>query len=145
MRAAPPFRDAAVEAVFASYTEPARAGLLALRRLIFETAAATPGVGAVKETLKWGQPAYLTPETKSGSTLRLAPDKQGGFAIYAHCQTTIIPDFRDLFPDGFDYEGNRAIHFRDADSLPLERLRLLVSSALTWHLSKRKQATRLQR
>ncbi|PJK31126.1 DUF1801 domain-containing protein [Minwuia thermotolerans] len=145
MKVAPPFRDAAVQAVFDSYAEPAREGLLALRGLIFETAAATPGVGAVEETLKWGQPAYLTPETKSGSTLRLAPDKQGGFAIYAHCQTTIIPDFRDLFPEGFDYEGNRAIHFRDADSLPLERLRLLISSALTWRLRKRKPAARPQR
>jgi hypothetical protein len=42
---------------------------------------ATPGVGALHETLKWGQPAYLTPETRSGTTLRLGVPKSGGYAI----------------------------------------------------------------
>jgi hypothetical protein len=45
--------------------------LLALRRVIFATAAATPGVGVLTETLKWGEPAHVTAETASGSTIRL--------------------------------------------------------------------------
>jgi len=40
--------------------------------LIFQTGKGHQGVGALQETLKWGQPSYLTPETKaaarSGST-----------------------------------------------------------------------------
>ncbi len=130
----PPFENPAVAAVFESFPTPKREGLLALRDLIFETAAETPGVGALEETLKWGQPAYLTPKTKSGSTIRLGLPKQGGFALYAHCQTTIIPDFRSLFPDEFQYEGNRAVHFKEGTSLPLDPLRLLIRSALTYHL-----------
>ena len=35
-----------------------------LRQLIFETAAATEVVGELEETLKWGEPSYLTPKTK---------------------------------------------------------------------------------
>ena len=110
---------------------------LRLRGLIFETAAATPGVGALEETLKWGQPAYLTPETKAGSTLRLGLPKDGGFALYAHCQTTIVSDFRSLFPDAFAYEGNRAVRFDAGGALPREELTLLIRSALTYHLNKR--------
>lgn len=132
--AIPPFENPAVAAAYKSFPAPQREGLLTLRRLIFETAAETPGVGTLEETLKWGQPAYLTPTTRSGSTIRLGLPKQGGFALYAHCQTTIIPDFRNLFPDAFHYEGNRAVHFKVGTSLPLDPLRLLVRSALTYHL-----------
>lgn len=134
MEAKPAFKDPDVEAKFASFPEPARAGLLALRGLIFETAKTTPDIGALQERLKWGQPAYLTPETRSGSTIRLGLPKQGGFALYTHCQTTILSDFRNLFPDDFVYEGNRAIHFKDSKALPFEKLRLLIHSALTYHL-----------
>lgn len=132
--AIPPFESPAVAAAYESFPSQVRQGLLTLRSLIFETAAETPGVGTLEETLKWGQPAYLTPKTKSGSTIRLGLPKQGGFALYAHCQTTIIPEFRSLFPDEFQYEGNRAVHFRESTSLPLDPLRLLIRSALTYHL-----------
>ena len=39
--------NAAVENVFAGYPSPVKSKLLALRKLIFETAKATPGVGAL--------------------------------------------------------------------------------------------------
>ncbi|WP_193172223.1 DUF1801 domain-containing protein [Nisaea nitritireducens] len=132
--AIPPFENPAVAAAYESFPPREREGLLALRDLIFETAAETPGVGPLEETLKWGQPAYLTPKTRSGSTIRLGLPKQGGFALYTHCQTTLIPDFRSLFPDDFRYEGNRAVHFREGTALPLDPLRLLIRSALTYHL-----------
>ncbi|MGF1475062.1 MAG: DUF1801 domain-containing protein [Geminicoccaceae bacterium] len=133
MKAKPPFQNPDVEAAFASFPEPARTGLLTLRALIFDTAETEPGVGGLEETLKWGQPAYLTPETKSGSTIRLGLPKQGGFALYTHCQTTILSDFRSIFPHDFVYEGNRGIHFHDEDNLSPDKLRLLIRSALTYH------------
>lgn len=134
MKPATPFTDAAVERVFAGFSDNARTGLLALRELIFEEAAQTDGVGPLLETLKWGQPAYLTPKTKSGSTIRLGMSKQGDFAIFTHCQTTIMSDFQSLFPDEFTFEGNRAVHFKSDEILPLNSLRLLIRRALTYHL-----------
>lgn len=128
------FDDPNVEHAFSGFPEEARNGLMQLRELIFEVAAQTEGVGKIQEALKWGQPAYLTPETKSGSTIRLGLPKQGGLAIYTHCQTTILSDFQTIFPDGFVYEGNRAIHFKIGAELPLDRLALLVKRALTYHL-----------
>lgn len=134
MNAVPPITDPDVKARFSAFPAPERAGLLELRGLIFETAAATPDVGVITETLKWGQPAYLTGVSKSGSTIRLGQPKHGGFAIYTHCQTSIISDFQSIFPHDFTYEGNRAVHFKDHETLPLEKLRLLIRSALTYHL-----------
>ena len=134
----PPFARPDVRAAFDAFDTPARDGLLQIRALIFETAAADPAVGQLEETLKWGQPAYLTPETRSGSTIRLGVPKEGGFALYAHCQTTIISDFQGIFPDAFRYEGNRAVHFQADTALALDSLRLLVASALTYHLQKKR-------
>ena len=127
----PPFQSPEVEAAFAAFPEDARTGLLALRRLIFETAAETQGIGRIKECLKWGQPSYLTPDTKSGTTIRLGMPKTGGMALFTHCQTSVISDFRTLFPDDFAYDGNRAVHIApDADK---SKLRLIIRQALTYH------------
>ena len=67
-----PFSSPRVAQVFDSYPPALRTRLLALRALIFEVAASTPGVGELEETLKWGEPAYLTTQSKSGSTVRIA-------------------------------------------------------------------------
>ena len=54
------FADKNVAEVFRRYPAELRARLMALRELIFDVAAGTEGVGPLRETLKWGQPSYLT-------------------------------------------------------------------------------------
>jgi hypothetical protein len=125
--------DQKVRAVFDAAPAPARAGMLALRQLIFDVAAGLPQVGPVEEALCWGEPAYLTPVTRSGSTIRVGAPKAGGFALYCHCQTSLIADFRDLMGSTFRYEGNRAVLFRDVEDIHPDKLALLVARALTWH------------
>ena len=112
----------AVDAVFDAYPKPVKAKLLALRRLIFDTAKATKGVGALEETLKWGQPSYLTPETKSGSTIRIDQVKAeaGQYAVYFHCQTDLVETFRELYPE-LRYGGNRASCSTPRTSCPRPR------------------------
>jgi Domain of unknown function (DU1801) len=131
-----------VEAVFDAYPRPLKARLLALRRLILQTAKATAGVGTLQETLKWGQPSYLTAETKSGSTIRIDQVKSAAnqYAIYFHCQTDLVETFRELYPTQFRYGGNRCILFDAADKPPDAALRHCVALALTYHLNKRKTA-----
>lgn len=121
---------------FDTIPDPARGWLLTLRRTIFEVAADTPGVGAISETLKWHQPAYLTDATKSGTTIRLGVSKTGSAALFVHCQTTIVADFQAQFPDDFTYEGNRAVLFSSKAEMTGVPVRLLIRSALTYHLSK---------
>jgi hypothetical protein len=129
----------AVEAVFASYPKPVKAKLLALRRLILDTAKTTKGVGAIEEALKWGQPSYLTPESKSGSTIRIDQVKAeaGQYAVYFHCQTNLVGTFRELYPE-LRYGGNRCILLNAADKVPEAALRHCVALALTYHVGKRK-------
>jgi hypothetical protein len=132
----------AVDAVFGAYPKPLKSKLLALRRLIFDTARTTKGVGRLEETLKWGQPSYLTPETKSGSTIRIDQVKPATnrYAVYFHCQTDLVETFRELYPTEFDYGGNRSILLNAEDEIPEQALRHCVALALTYHLNKRKPA-----
>jgi len=130
----------AVDAIFSACPNPIRTRLLALRRLIFDTARTTEGVGRLEETLKWGQPSYLTPETKSGSTIRIDQVKStaGQYAVYFHCQTDLVASFRELYPRSFSYGGNRSILFNAADEIDQAALRHCLALALTYHLKKRK-------
>lgn len=133
---APPFQSQDVAQVFAGYPDADRAKLIELRGAIFDEAARLPEVGAVVECLKWGQPAYLTPETKSGSTIRLGTVKAGGIGLFTHCQTSLISDFQSTVGQGLRFDGNRAVLFSSADELPKAQLRSLIRSALTYHLNK---------
>jgi Domain of unknown function (DU1801) len=133
--------ESAVDAVFSAYPGPVRSKLKALRRLIFDTARTTDGVGALEETLKWGQPSYLTTESKSGSTIRIDQVKTeaGRYAVYFHCQTDLVETFRELYPE-LSYSGNRAILLDAGEKLPEKALRHCVALALTYHLRRRKGA-----
>lgn len=131
-----PFASANIAAAFDIPNMQARKGLLALRAMVFEVADDLPQIGKVEEALRWGQPAYLTPETKSGSTLRLGIPKSGGFALFVHCQTSLISDYRAAFPDATDIEGKRAILFNDTADIDPNSLKWLIRRALTYHLKR---------
>jgi Domain of unknown function (DU1801) len=133
-----------VAAVFAAYPPKLRTKLAELRRLILQTAAATPGVGPLEETLKWGQPSYLTSATKSGTTVRIdrLKGKNERYALFVHCQTDLTETFRELYPDTFRYQGRRAIVFDADDTLDEASLRHCIALALTYHLRKKRQRTR---
>ena len=114
--------------------------MLALRRLIFDTAGNIEGVGPLQEVLKWGQPSYLTQKTKSGSTIRIDRIKSADqYAIYFHCQTNLVETFRELYPE-LRYGGNRCILLSAEDKAPAAALRHCVALALTYHLRRRKTA-----
>ena len=134
------FSDPAVNAVFGAYPRPVRTRLLALRCLIFDTAKTTKGVGRLQETLKWGQPSYLTPETGSGSTIRIDRIKSTAdqYAVYFHCQTDLVATFRELYAGELSFGGNRSIVLNARDKIPGAALRHCLALALTYHLNKRK-------
>ncbi|MEO3387676.1 DUF1801 domain-containing protein [Mesorhizobium sp. CAU 1741] len=131
--------DGAITTVFDGYPEATRRALLGLRRLIYETAAETKGVGPIEEALKWGQPSYLTSKSKSGSTIRLGTPKDGDetVAIFFHCQTNLVSTFRSLYPDRFAFDGNRAIHVSVHADMFSAELKHCISLALTYHSRKK--------
>lgn len=135
----PDLAESGVSSVFDRYPAHVRGMLLRVRTLIFEAGAAQEGVGRIDETLKWGQPAYLTPQTGSGSTVRIdaVRDDPDGFAVYFHCQTDLVETFRRLYPDRFSFEGNRALRFNANDALPEDELRHCIGLTLTYHQRRR--------
>ena len=103
--------------------------------MILETASGADAVGEVRETLKWGQPSYLT---KSGSTIRIdwresSPEQ---YAMYFHCGSVLIDTFKELYRGQLDFEGNRAIVFEADEAFPVDAIRQCILLALTYHLRK---------
>jgi Domain of unknown function (DU1801) len=115
---------------FDAFPARLRGRLLALRRIVRDTAAKMDGVGALTETLKWGQPAYLA---KGGSTIRLGAvkDDPNRVALYFICHTDLIARFRELYPE-LAYDGNRAILLDARAKLPEDSLRHCISLALSY-------------
>ena len=127
--------------IFDAYPKRIRLKLMFLRRLIFDVAARTAGVGELEETLKWGQPSYLTTQSKSGSLIRIdrVKSRAGTYAMYFHCQTTLVDTFKELYHDKFRFEGNRSLLFNENDKIPVAELSHCIALALTYHLDKKSQ------
>ncbi len=124
-----PFTGQDVARVFQAYPAPTRRRLLRLRQLIFATAAK-----ALEETLRWGEPAYVT-ATGGGSTIRIDRRRKNPnqYAMYFHCRTSLVDTFRIAFPGTFTFEGNRAIVFDEGDRVPVRELAVCIETALTYH------------
>ena len=132
-------KDLTVHEAFNAYPAPLKKRLLEVREIIFAVAAQTDGVGVIEETLKWREPAYLTSETGSGTTIRISSVKNSAdkFGVYFNCQTSLIEDFRQLYPDTFKFAGKRALLFDVDKALPLEPLKHCIALAQTYHLRKK--------
>lgn len=141
----------AVRKKFESYPTKIRAKLEYLRSLILEVAHNTEQVGDIEETLKWGEPAYITLPVKGkatdpsikvkkakapGTTIRIdwKSKTPNQYALYVNCKTNLIDTYNSLFPGTFIFEGSRALVFELDQALPEEELRICIQMALTYHL-----------
>jgi hypothetical protein len=117
---------------FQRLDEPARKKLLTWRDLAFEVASADPRIGDLTETLKWGQPSYLTEATKSGGTLRLGITGEGRSTLFVTCSSNLADQIRERYGDELDIEGNRAIIPREETSDDI--LRHVMAMVFTYKL-----------
>lgn len=124
--------NADVEKVIENYPAEIVGKILILRKLILDTALEIEEIDKLEETLKWGEPSYLT---KNGSTIRIAWKKSNPnqFAMYFNCNTILVETFREIYKDVFKFEGNRAIVFDENDEIPIEALKHCIELALTYH------------
>ena len=128
-----------IETTISAFSPAAKRKANALHRLILATAKRIPEVGELTETLKWGEPAYLTEQTKSGSTIRIAWKQKNPeqIALMFNCQTTLVDGFRTRFPE-LSYEGSRALVLQVNEALPTEALKECIAAALTYHRAKKR-------
>lgn len=124
-----------VKKVFKGYPEFARNKIQNLRKLIVESAEELDEVTDMQETLKWGEPSYIT---KIGSTIRIdwkqkQPDQ---YAMYFQCTSSLVSTFKIVYPDRFTFEGNRALVFQMDEKLPEAELKKCIKAGLTYHKVK---------
>lgn len=124
-----------VKDVFDLYPEFVKEQMLYLRRLVLLVAEETKEVEEIEETLKWGEPSYLT---KYGSTLRMdwKSKTPNQFAMYFKCTSQLVPTFKIVFKDLFNFEKNRAILFELDQEIPENELKQCIKLALTYHKVK---------
>jgi Domain of unknown function (DU1801) len=125
--------------VLNDHPKPMKDALLSLRKLVLKTAQETEGVGPIEEALKWGQLSFLTRESGSGSTIRIDAlrDDPTKYAMYFHCQSGLVGDFRNLYSTQLKFIGERSIEFSLGETLPIAELKHCIALALTHHLRKR--------
>jgi len=121
--------------VFNRYPPTIQKRLMQLRQWIIDVATETEGVKGLEETLKWGEPSYLT---QTGSTIRMgwkekSPDQ---YALYFHCKTKLVDTFKEVYGDQFRFEGNRAIILYLDEEIPVDALKHCIALSLTYHLRK---------
>ncbi len=124
--------DPRVEDVYANYPDFVRDKMLYLRALVIDTAKAMQDVTILEETLKWGEPSFLT---KKGSTLRMDWKQQtpNQYALYFQCSTRLVDTFKLVFSQKFSYQGKRAIVFKLNETLPELELQQCIQAALRYH------------
>jgi len=120
----------------APYSFKAQKLLTHLRKLVHKTAGDLPEVGEITEALRWNQFSFLT--EKSGSTFRIDGKRNDAnvVAMYFHCQSGLIDQFKTHYAKELKFEGNRAIILDVNEKLPVAALRHCISLALTHHLRK---------
>ena len=99
--------------------------------------AAADGAIEIAETVKWGQLSFVTPNGE-GTTVRFGQPKGRDdiCAVYVHCQTDLVGRWRSLYPDAFEYEGNRAVYVPSTGDVDTAALSHMISMALRYHASK---------
>ncbi len=125
-------QNPAVNKKFQNYPVSVQDKMNHLRQLILEAAEELEGLQEIEETLKWNEPSYLA---KKGSTIRIdwkekTPDQ---YAIYFKCTSKLVPTFKEVFGDLFNYEGDRAIIFQLNDPIPKKELKKCISAGLRYH------------
>ena len=122
--------DLGVKQKFETYPEDVAKALHVIRLLIINTAK-KDGITNLVETLKWGEPSYIS---HIGSTIRYdwKSNVPNEYRIYFHCQTTLVETFKEVYGNTFMYEGNRALVFNLHDAIPVKALTHCVSMALRY-------------
>ncbi len=118
-----------------NYPTAVSESLFHLREIIYQVISKHDDIGEVEETLKWGQPSYVS---KNGSTVRIDGNTKtpNHYFMYFHCQTSLVETFKLLYPDHFTFEGKRALVFSVGEALPENELKPCIAMALRYHLIK---------
>lgn len=112
----------------------ARSAFEQIRAVILRSAQQAD-VGALCESLKWGQPAWRPVRPRQGSTLRLMwqDNAPQSLALFVDCKTSLSATMQDIYPTVFKYEKQRALRFDIAAPLSVDAIDHLARLTFTYH------------
>lgn len=125
-----------LENKYKNYPPKVKKEILALRELILDLANKEKEVDFIGKALKWGEPSFLT--KSSGSTLRIdwkekTPDYM---SLYVNCQTKLIAMFKELYPNDFEFIGNREVKIPLNGKYSKNKLKKCILLVLKYNLVK---------
>jgi len=121
----------------ADYPPKLQENLQSLRQIVHAVADKTNGCGTIVEDLKWNQISFLTQKPKSGTTIRFDKNATNTISLYVNCNSTLIADFKQHYPDAFQYVGTREVVLPTNISGVQAELEHMIALALTYHKNKR--------
>lgn len=83
----------------------------------------------VAVSIKWGQLSFASP---LGTPIRIDRFDDERIALFVHCQTTLVEQWREMFGDTLNFSKTRAIILNTNEPLPLNELKMCVQMALTY-------------
>ncbi|MEL6921805.1 MAG: DUF1801 domain-containing protein [Pseudomonadota bacterium] len=110
-----------------------------LKALIIKAAHERPEIGALGQSMKWGQPSFTPAKAGVGSSVRIETRADGEHALMFICTTGLVDTFRDIYGDTLAFDGKRAIRIPADGMSDAEALKHCVQLALTHKLRKRKR------
>ena len=127
-----------VKTKFDYYPDHIKLKMMELRGLIYEVAESTEGAGKLDETLKWGEPAYLPKNPKSGTTIRIdwKEKNPNQLAMYVSCNTSLVDSYRSRFDGKLSFEGDRAVILPIDKPLQKVELMICIQMALLYHVNR---------
>jgi hypothetical protein len=127
-----------VDEKYNSYPPQVKPKLIELRKLILNIANTVEEVDFIGEDLKWGEPSFLT--KSSGSTIRMDWKQKNpdSISLFVNCQTKLIAIFKELYPEDFEYVGNRELKIPLKKKYSKQKLSMCIELALKYNLIKNK-------
>ena len=127
---------------FALWPDAAQSRAFDIRTLCWRVAEAAD-IGALSESLKWGQPAWRPLRSRTGSTLRLSWDANAPqrLDLFVDCKTDLAARVIDRFPAIFGSDGRRRLTLPTDGPLPEDALWFLAEQTLTYHRTKAARAS----
>lgn len=120
-----------IQAFYPNYSALEKQKLTELQNLIHEIAEESDI--PLVESAKWGQLSFATP---NGTPIRIDRFSDTQVALFVHCQTHLIDDWKSMFAETLNFSKNRAILFQLDASLPEEPLKICIDQAFHYHLKK---------
>lgn len=119
-----------------SFPDEVQGKMEVLRELVHEIAQEEELVTELEETLRWGEPTFIS---NVGTSLRMGwsdkrPDQYG---LFVQCSSLVIPTIRAVHADALRYDKNRGVLFQNEEDLPLDLLRPMIHAALVYKKVKK--------